>query len=76
MMNMIVGENFQFGKLIKERREKKKWSQDALARAVGISQSTLSKYERGSLAIPTEVATKLFKELGLVMKITSKKEVN
>jgi transcriptional regulator with XRE-family HTH domain len=74
-MQLIVGENFEFGKVIKAAREKKKWSQLALSSEVGITQSTLSKYERGDLSIPTEIAQKLFGVLGLQMKITSKKEV-
>jgi transcriptional regulator with XRE-family HTH domain len=74
-MQVIVGEKFEFGKVIKAAREKKKWSQLALSSEVGIVQSTLSKYERGVLSIPTEIAQKLFGALGLQMKITSKKEV-
>ncbi|HCF50910.1 MAG TPA: hypothetical protein DER60_11560 [Syntrophomonas sp.] len=46
--------------LIKDYRHKSGIHQQELARAVGLSRQTLSKYERGLQAIPPETAAKLF----------------
>lgn len=46
-------------RLIKELRNNRGLHQEELARAVGISRQTLSKYERGLQVVPPAVATKL-----------------
>lgn len=76
MGKIVLGENLNLGKIIKEAREKKQWSQLSLATEIGIKQSTLSKYERGKTTLPTEVAQKILEILGLQMKIVSTKELS
>lgn len=75
MGKIVLGENLNLGKVIKEARQKKQWSQLALATEIGIQQSTLSKYERGETKIPTKTAQQILEILGLQMKIVSTKEL-
>ena len=60
------GDRMNFGKKVKNLREKKKWSQYELALLSGIAQPTISRVERGEFkGMKNEGLMKLSKTLGV-----------
>ncbi|OAV45882.1 transcriptional regulator [Lewinella sp. 4G2] len=52
-----------FGKKVRECRESKKWSQAALAKALGVHHSLIGKYERDEVKPSIDVGQRLAKAL-------------
>jgi transcriptional regulator with XRE-family HTH domain len=69
-VKVIVNENFNFGAYVKKEREKNGWSQASLAADCNITQSTLSKYERGETVIPIEIVVRLLDLFGHSLQVT------
>lgn len=65
-------ETYQVGKVIKETRDKKGWSQKELARRARVSQQLISFMERGSLNFSFETLMKVTSALGLQFAIKPK----
>lgn len=63
-----------FGERVKSRRKKKGWKQHELAKAAGLSQTTISDIERGRNEGSTEVAS-LAKALGCRVEWLAKGEM-
>ncbi len=68
--------NFEkIGKLIREERKKRGLTQAELAERAGITRQTLSKVERGKVALVTVASfLKLLDSLGLELEVKYKKE--
>lgn len=56
------------GNLIKEKRKEKNLTQQGLAEAIGKTESSIRKYEKGLVQIPNDVLSKIAETLGLNLK--------
>lgn len=63
-----------YGKFLKEQREKQKISQQALADAVGVSQRAIFCWENGERKMTIESAEKVFEALNISVVIGKKGE--
>ena len=63
------GERMNSGKLIKQYRTELGWSQIKLAKACGIQQQNLTKYETGSRVAKIDTLAKIFDALGYDLEI-------
>jgi len=61
---------------LKELREEKGYTQDSLAREVGLSKGTISSYEQGLRSITVPSAKKLGQVLGVEWHIFFENEVS
>lgn len=57
-------DNKTVGERIKNLREKKNYSQDALAKMIGVAVSTICMYESGERSPRDEIKVKISKALG------------
>lgn len=53
------------GERIKFIRVSKKVSRNAIAKAIGVNPSTVTRYENGNITIPLEMALKIAQVLGV-----------
>lgn len=61
------GKMLSFAQKISEVRKAKKIKQYEIAKAVGVNQSAITKYEAGDVVPSVEVANKIAKALGLTL---------
>ena len=55
----------RYKEIIKEYRQKKKWTQKELAEKLNLALPTIKRYEGGSLAVPKNKIVKLFEILDM-----------
>lgn len=76
----IFGDAFMdLGKNIESYRKKKKWTQDDLAKALGLSQPYICRIENNSVSISLDLLEKIGNVLGFTVKVTisrKKKKTN
>ncbi|MCB1118564.1 MAG: helix-turn-helix transcriptional regulator [Chlamydiia bacterium] len=65
----------KIGKLLREERLKKGWSQRALAERIGLPQSHLSKIENGAVDLQTSTLVELARTLELELMLIDRKWV-
>jgi transcriptional regulator with XRE-family HTH domain len=73
VQNHITNYRIKIGKTLKEMREKKGFSQDELAEAMGINRSTISKIENGKFNLSIDYLSKFFWFLNLEFQLTETK---
>ncbi|WP_339059034.1 helix-turn-helix domain-containing protein [Fusobacterium animalis] len=64
--NKAINDNIKrYKEIIKEYRQKKKWTQKELAEKLNVALPTIKRYEGGSLAVPKNKIVKLFEILDM-----------
>ena len=64
--NKVINDNIKrYKEIIKEYRQKKKWTQKELAEKLNVALPTIKRYEGGSLAVPKNKIVKLFEILDM-----------
>lgn len=50
---------------LKQLRRERKWNQDTMGAAIGVSRPTICKYERGNVVPPSDVLIVIAMEFGV-----------